>query len=659
MKLIDNVIYLEVPDAVKAGIEENTIWKANSRRSPSWGFIKDPEDKRKVLISYTKLNDRYKILIKNYFGDVKDYVLKEPLRKQVEIDFKAKDFYLTHRFDGNNSLSPKHVQKYTIAASWLNMLIAYGEDRKEVKRLFNLNPGDFWKQVCDIINSDKIDLPASYDGLKRKLNQYRKEGYPCLIHGQFGDAHAAKVVSEESQALLLTMCKHPNQYDDVWIAYSYNKWAKQNNHKTITAATVGNWRRKNYHLIVASREGNAALNENYLMEIPGLRPSTPLMLVESDDNNLDFLFADEKGYAFHKYVAIVVRDSFNNHVLGYSYGLGQSPSPEMVRNAYINAMYYIRSKTGKWYLPFEIKTDRWAKAQLYPFYESIAKYIKAKHGNSRRGYIEQSFGDPHWKRCQKIGVNNYSGNNITAPHRGVNQEALKLNAKNRPLIGPAAEMQIDKFFSMLRHIPDITRNNMDAPCKEAQWLEAFNRLADEDKREISDEMFLYLFGTRHEPAGKKITITNGGIEPQIDNKKYRYSLPDPVGMMKYTGAKVTVIYDRFDMSRVLITNDDDIRFVAYETTLQSRALGDATAGSRTELNKKLNTKKQQVAAIADASDRHQRILARKQINAEALLQGGVMIKELKNRAENDFEETLALPMKTTIDDEDNDPMTGW
>jgi hypothetical protein len=121
------------------------------------------------------------------------------------------------------------------------------------------------------------------------------------------------------------------------------------------------------------------------------------------------------GYKYNKYVSIVVLDSCTKLVLGYSFAHGKSPEQWQIHHAYLNAMYYIRSLTGGWYLPFEIKADKWASKSLTPFYNKVAKFIPPAHGNKHRGYIEQFFGIDHWKRCQKlVSEGNWSGNNITA-----------------------------------------------------------------------------------------------------------------------------------------------------------------------------------------------------------------------------------------------------
>jgi len=630
MKLIENVLYIEFAELIECGVSSNTILAAKKRKSPSWNFIDDPHDKRKVLIEFEKLKDEYKKKVEARFGSPYEYMAKMPIRNMVKWDDKAEEFYLAYRYGENRPLPIEHVKKYTTAASWLNMFKAVSEDKKSVKKLLNLTIEQFYAQAIQIIIQDKIDLPTSYDRLivrpSSALKKYLSEGYASIIDWRFGNKLAAKVKDEVSESTLLEMIAHHNQYDDVFVTLQYNKWAKENGYKTIKPETVGHHRRKKEGLIIMQREGNAALNEKFLRQVKGFRPTAPLYLVESDDNHLDLLFIDPDDSTphkyFHKYKAIVVVDSFNDYVLGYAYA--EQLSNDLVKAAYLNAMYHIRSITGAWHVPHEVKTDRWGLKTLEPFYRAIGKYFPTPVGSHHRGYIEQKFGTPHWKRCLKIGANNYSGNNITAKHRGVNTEALALNRKNYPMVGNEAVEQIENFFYRLRHLPQSN-----GISKHDQWLAAWQKLPQENKRAITDEQFLLKFGIEHSTG---IRITNRGVEPQICGKRYSYDLQTP-SLLEYVGKAVSVIYDPFDMSRVLVTDFEKVRLVGYDARLNSRALQDADTDSRTYLNAVLQEKRNDVNLIATKERRRKEVLKEAGIDAEGLLQANVMVKSIRQKAE--------------------------
>lgn len=620
---------MEAQDFAAIGVPKGTLDSAKARKSKSLPVIDDPEDLRKIIVEYEKLSNKYKEKFIARFGNPYDHIARQPILDMVKIDAQAEAFYLAYRYNGNKSLPIEHVTKYTKAASWLNMLKEVTADKKTLKRLLNLSIDSFYLHVMSLIKTEGVELPTSYRRLLAKRREYEETGYSALIDWRFGNSLAAKIKDELSESTLLEMIAHPNQYDDVFIAQQYNIWAQANGYKTIDDATVGVHRRKNDPELIMFREGNAALNEKYLKQAKGFRPTAPLYMVESDDNHLDLYFIDpdddSQSKYFHRYKAIVVVDSYNDYVLGYAYA--EKLTTDLVRAAYLNAMYHIRSITGGWYLPHETKTDRWATKELTPFYESLGKYIPAALGNKHRGYLEQFFGNPHWKRCIKAGANNYTGNNITAKNRGVNMEALKANKKDWPTIGDEASQQIEQFFHRLRYMPQSNKVS-----KHDQWLAAWNKLPDTEKRLISDEQFLLKFGIEHNHLGEGRQITNRGIEPIINGIKYSYDLEEY--HMEHIGKSVSVLYDPYDMSRVLVTDFDKVRIIGRDARLNSRALKDSHLNSRTYLNSVLDEKRDQVGSISEAADRRKKALKGAQIDAEAVLQAGMVVKELKQDAEH-------------------------
>jgi len=632
MKLIDNKLFITWAEAINCGIAKGTLDGAKARKSTSWGFMDDPDDKRKVLIEFEKLKDDYKRKIEARYGNAYEYVAKMPIRELIKWDDKAEEFYLSHRYDSNKTLPIEHVKKYTAAASFLNMLKRVTDDKKALKDLLKQTIEQFYTHALDIIEKDKIDLPTSYRRLLATRKEYETNGYTSLIDWRFGNKLAAKVNDEVSESTLLEFIAHPNQYDDVLVAMQYNKWAITNGRKPIDPATVGVWRRKRESDIVMYREGNAALKNKFLKAAKGFRPSQPLYLVESDDNQLDLLFNDpENPKDTKRYVAYVVTDSFNDYPLGYAYApMGEFRKDEtihLIKAAYLNAMYYLKFLTGSWQLPHETKTDRWGLKQLQPFYEAMGKYYPTPVGSKNRGYIEQFFGNHHWKRCLKLGANNYTGNNMTAVKRGVNMEVVALNKKFRPLIGNEANEQIENFFHRLRHLPQS--NGM---SKHNQWMEAWNNMPAVDKRSISDEQFLLKFGVEHNHNGEGLRITNKGVQPQIGGQKFNYDLADY--RIEDINKSVSVLYDPFDMSRVLVTDHKGFRMMAYDARLNPRALQDCKdTDSRTYLNATLGDKQRAVEGIAAKSDRRKILMLNEGMDAEGLLQAGVMVKEIKQAAE--------------------------
>lgn len=629
MKLIDNILYVEYSELLDCGISESYLRKAKSVGTKCWDFVDDPDDRRRVLVGYEKLKPAYKELITARFGSPYEYMSRQPIREMIVPDLEAEKFYLAHRYGGTKKLDPEYVKKYTKAASWLNMLKAANADKKAIKKRLNLDIAQFYLTVIEMIKAEKVDLPTSYKRLQLVRKDYEENGYGCLIDWRFGNQLAAKVADEVTESVLLELLSHPNQYDDVYITMKYNEWAASAGYKTIEPATTGIWRRKLNAFIIGDREGQAAFYDKYSRQIKGHRPTAPLLLMESDDNHLDLLFTDPSDTtahkAYHKYKAIVITDSYNDYVLGYAYA--EKLTTEVARAAYLNAMYHIRELTGDWYLPHEVKTDRWAMAELKPFYEGIGHYFETPVGSKKRGYLEQFFSSPLWKRSLKAGATNYTGNNMTAVNRGVNLEELDRNKADR-LTLDEGRTQVENFFARLRHTPGTS-----GKTKQQEWLEAWANTPDDRKRPITDEQFLLKFGVLHRPkSGKAIAITNGGVEPQILGRQYSFEVPVDL-YLENVGKKVHILYDPYDMSRVLCTDFGSLRFTATASRLQPRALADYQPGDRRLLNAFLAEKLDDVKKVAARKERRKEVLREHMVDAETLLQGGIMIKELKQQAE--------------------------
>lgn len=626
MKLVDSILYIEFNEAVQAGLStENYLRKAKSVGSSSFKFINDPADKRKVLIQFETLKQEHKALIEKRYGNPYEQIAKEPIKKMVLKDQKAEEFYLAYRYDETKMLPIEAVHQYTTAASWLNMLLKARSNKKEIKKLFNLSVADFFIKVNEIINEEGIALPSSYRWLLNKMNEYESSGYPTLISKHYGNQRAKKVSTELAESVLLELLSLP-YHDDVVICRKYNEWALKNNHEAISPATVGLWRRNNSHIIDSSRKGTKSWYNTHGKQIMRKRPSAPLLLIGSDDNDLDLYFRNDisskKGQVrvnyFHRLKLIFVMDSYNDYILGYAQA--DTVTADLIKLAFIDAMHHIKELTGGWYLPHQLQTDRWGKGTLDDFYKSIATYTPATARVARAKYIEQAFGKK-WHSALKC-YPNYAGHNITAKSK-INEDHLALMKKEFPDVSLAPQ-QIEHFVSSLRTLI----NEKTGLSKQEEWLQAFKSSAKSQERLIQDMQYLHLFGQVHEYSN---SISNKGITPIINGKEYRYEIPEEF-YLHTIGKRIQLKYDPLDFSRVLVSDGGSLRFIAHTYELLPSALADFHPGDRKRLNEKLNEKRRHVELIAQKKANRQQLLDMNKINVEGMLQAGVMDKELMHEA---------------------------
>lgn len=665
MKIIGVKLYLEIADAVRAGLGSENYLNKEKARGCRWAtFIKDPNDQRRTLIEFESLAPAKKELVLKVWPNPYEEFTYEPIRRMVIKDLKAEAFYLTYTYQSGdlwkNLPTDKEnnndkVAEYTTAASWLNMLLAV--DKKQIRERVspNLTLADFYCKVCEIIAQDGINLPTTYKALNAKMNQYKAKSYGCLIHKCFGNQNRAKINDQESLDVLLSMIENPIQHDASTIAYFYNQWAAQNGREQISVETV-KWRKKLHYFDVAEgREGKRAFDNKFIRKVKGARPSFPLCKVEHDDYNINMSF--RKGDSHHeRYISIMVIDAANEYVLGKSYiqgdnipkGLGEF----MIRCAYLDAMHTIKNLTGNWYLPFEVKSDKWMDKKLKDWYESFADKVATPVGSKNGRYIERFFGSKHLKLAEKlIGQESYNGNNITAKNRGYNTDLSdqSIREKTRAFVGIEAETKIENFFTLINKMPEI-RNGKPDPSREQVWLDAWNKTQEEHKRPITEVQLFEIFGVKHNPQGRPVTITNAGVNVTIGNKEFSYELPESWMYERLRGEKVNVVYDPFDMTRVLITNSKNIRFVARSEEESSRSIQDMKIrDTKTYLAAVLSENKGMWSKSSSGRIERQQRVQVPLINAESILQSGLMTKEIKNQAEQAYLKSSSMDQQSDDD----------
>jgi transposase InsO family protein len=666
MKIVDNILYIEFKDFVAAGWKEDAVKKANLRNGPFWVMIDNPDDRRKPLVQYDTLRPEHKAKLDAYFTpNVPQWYAASSILALLKPADEAHRWYMNYRYDGpqgpNTPLTAEHVAMCTKRAQYYNLLMEVdARGIKMIRQAVGIKDlPTFFKYFIALANQQGADVPTHYNRLQIVKRRYAAEGYAALLPARLGNSNRLKVKDAQAEDELLKWIEHPNQYDDVLVASMYNRWATQHGYEPITPAAVGVWRRKRAADIAIGRYGNTVLNERYIRQVKGQAPSAPLLLVESDDYNINYYFAgpDGAGDIHRRYVSYIVADSCTGLILGKSYREAASPTVEMVRLAWIDAMRYIRYLTGDWHLPFEVKVDAWQKDTVHPFIQAFAKLIPAGHGNKHRGYIEQLFGSPHFKRAEKLAAHNalnYNGNNLTARYRGVNLEVVHAHRKNRPVVGAEADQQVERLFAYAQQMPFISRQGGEEPSLEAQFKQRWAALPADKRRPISYEQYLLYFGFVHQPQGRSITISNRGVEVQIHGRRYSYDLPAGVDELQLIDKRVQVVYDPYDMSTVLITDFDRIRLLVSSAQLQARALEDAQPNSRHLLNQVLAHKRDTVARAAEGWQRRQ--ASGLQTDPELALLGAVMPKETRNAIESKAERLLISKEYDSQDDDFFEPL---
>jgi hypothetical protein len=616
---------------------------------------------RKVLVEYESLPDKYRAKVRETYGDPYVYASKQPILRSLQWDTKAEQWYMDYVLPTGDRLPASdtdvhgkpqinYVRRYTEAASWLNMLVRLTTDKAALKRELNIPVMAFWDQATDMIKLRKVNLPANAKRLKEKIRIYQAGGYASLVEAhKFGNDYSKKVRDEESEALLKAFLSHRNKYDDTVIAEKYNHWAAETGRETITAGTVGYWRKKWATLLMLEREGIAALYKTVSKEVQRERPSAPLLLVNSDDNVLDAFF--RKGdNEWYRPVLYVVMDAHNDYILGYA--VGDNVTKDLVKEAYRNAMRHVMQATGDAYCWQQIQTDHWGisgknTTELEAFYHSMGTFTPAGLKNAQTKYIERSFGTTWHQQLKEAFPHNYAGQNVTAKEK-LNPD--KLVKGNFPQIEEGMKM-IEAFIWRMR----LTTRKGSELTRHEEWLANFQASAKSKERRLSAEQRLQIFGKVHTYTNE---ITTKGVTPTILGERRVYELSQET-IFQHIGKTVQVIYDEHDLSEVLITDGKGLRLVAQSYRKMPSAIADYEEGDRDRLLEAWTEKKAVLPKIQEWGDAWKSTLERGGIDIESRLQAGIMTKEIAHNDQREYSKNAQNSPKRRIQAPEPEGQNVW
>lgn len=609
----------------------------------------------KILIEYESAIEEIKTRIKQVYGNPYDYMAKQPILDLIDWDYQAQTYYMSYVLPNGSKLPASdidamgksqinYVERYTKCVSWLNMLGKFTTDKRALKQALNISVMDFWDVVSELIKKQDIALPSNPKRLKEKLKEYNSyvdatDRYEMIIEKyRFGNSNA-EARDEESDALILKMLSDPRNHDDTVIAAAYNQYALANGKKPLTAGAIGYIRRQNEHILAVTRDDAKKVYSKYGKQLSRKRASAPLLFINADDNDLDLYFTvktkdtDGKTKTNHYYrpKLYVIIDTYNDYILGYAYG--DTVTKELIYEAFRNATNHIQELTGDYYLAHQVQVDRWGldvklEGELATFLKRAGGKLTPQANGAPQGkYIERSFGTEWHQVLKVLPTGNYAGHNITALER-VDSNYIAKNAKNHPSVEDMPRI-IEGFINVMRMKP----NPKTGLSRQVEWLEAFRTSAKSQKNKIDTATKLSIMGIKR--AGSPLSITTRGIEFALNKAKYRFDL-DNETIWKHNGAKVDVYYDAERMDEVLISNGKDISLVARNYEYFPAALADRVEGDGKRLADAFNSKKAISAKLTTELQDKLKVLDGKDIDAESLLQAGVMLKDLKHSADAEY-----------------------
>ena len=393
-----------------------------------------------ALVAVDSLPRDYRAKVQALYPDGALTRLKGWVCSNYEMDQGAVVFFHDKCKTGVELPSEK-IREYVVNASVLNCCIRLYERASTAQKLFG---GKYnWEQMTKAIEALREEyghtLPSSTLRFRKKVTEYKKDGYACLISGKFGNQSARKV-DWKTERLILGIAVLPNKPFNSNIAEMYNMFVcgeldvydpktgelmspedfvdKNGEPKTLSESTIANYLNKpsNKALIAQKLMSWTTYMHEQMPHVHRHGGDWSLSQITMDDVDLTRKLKDTK-QRVHAYYAY---DVVSQCVIGSSYARRKDES--LVVDCFRD-MFRLIEKMG-WGMPAGIEVENHLMTQYkdgflqagvaFPFVHFCApqnsqeKYAEPLNGAKKRSVIHKNhegigrfYGKGKWRQEYK------------------------------------------------------------------------------------------------------------------------------------------------------------------------------------------------------------------------------------------------------------------
>lgn len=196
-------------------VERGLISEANYRQKAARGKLDIARTARGLgnyaLVAVDTLPAAMKEAVKRAYPNLRIVRLVNWVRENYDYDQRAYAFFSDPAQCGVE-LPRRHVREYTVNAGVISAAVALYNSAKAQHTV--MGEGYDWDMMAEAIDVLKQEyghtLPTSTLRFRKKVAEFRKKGYACLISGKFGNQSARKV-DHLTERLILGLAVLPNK----------------------------------------------------------------------------------------------------------------------------------------------------------------------------------------------------------------------------------------------------------------------------------------------------------------------------------------------------------------------------------------------------------------------------------------------------------------
>lgn len=370
-----------------------------------------------ALIAIDSLPSKYKEAVEKKYPGGDEVRIKAWVLSNYEMDQAAIAFFLDRSKTGID-LDEKKKREYIINASVLNCCIKLYERARDSQRLFGGKYNwDMMAKTIEILREELgHTLPTSTLRFRKKVNDYKRGGYGCLISGKFGNQSARKV-DYKTEQLILGLAVLPNKPYNTNIAEMYNMFVcgeldvydpktgelmnpddfvdkKMGEPLELSESTINNYlnKPKNRVLVEHALSSWTTFMHEQMPHVHRHAPEFSLSKISFDDRDLPRKLKDTKARpkAYYAY------DVMSQCVVGFAYN--RNKNVDLVVECF-RSMFRLLERRG-WNCPAQVEVENHLMSQwkdsflkagvLFPFVRFCApqnsqeKYAEPMNGAKKR-----------------------------------------------------------------------------------------------------------------------------------------------------------------------------------------------------------------------------------------------------------------------------------
>lgn len=224
MEYYGNTLCISARELVNGGIMTASNYKQLSARKRINVVRSGKGQGRYALVAVDSLPTDFREKVDELYPGGDTVRLEGWITSNYEIDQAAVAFF-NDRSKTGLDLAQEKVKEYVVNASVLNTCIKLYDRASASKKLMREKYD--WEKMATTIKTlkDKFGhtLPASTMRFRKKVAEYKKFGYACLISGKFGNQSARKV-DHKTERLILGLAVLPNKPFNTSVLELYNSF---------------------------------------------------------------------------------------------------------------------------------------------------------------------------------------------------------------------------------------------------------------------------------------------------------------------------------------------------------------------------------------------------------------------------------------------------